>query len=101
MFKSTPLIFLLLLLGMLLPQYAPAAVAESGPYFNPATGHWYQAIFARGISWREAQAAAAARSFQGLQGYLATMTSAEENAWAVATFPDAVSNDYYLGESSR
>ncbi|WP_149111519.1 Ig-like domain-containing protein [Limnoglobus roseus] len=52
--------------------------------FNPANGHFYEFVTASGISWTNAAAAAAARSIFGLQGYLTTLTSAEENAFAFA-----------------
>lgn len=44
----------------------------------PATGHYYEYVRAPGICWADAQKAAAARSYQGLGGYLATITSAAE-----------------------
>ncbi|GAA4963794.1 T9SS type B sorting domain-containing protein [Algibacter aquimarinus] len=46
--------------------------------FLPATGHFYEYIPEIGITWSEARAAAASRTYFGLQGYLATITSAEE-----------------------
>lgn len=42
------------------------------------TGHYYEYIPAVGITWTSARDAAALRKFYGLQGYLATITSAEE-----------------------
>jgi hypothetical protein len=97
MFRTAPLILLLLTLGVLLPRLSPPATADTGPLFNPATGHWYQAISAPGISWEEARDLAAARTHQGLRGYLATMTSAEENAWAAAYLPEALEEQHFLG----
>lgn len=44
----------------------------------PATGHYYEYVRAPGICWADAQKAAAARSYQGMGGYLATITSAAE-----------------------
>jgi len=44
----------------------------------PATGHYYEYVSAPGICWADAQKAAAARSYQGMGGYLATITSAAE-----------------------
>ncbi|TDN38864.1 hypothetical protein A8B98_22140 [Hymenobacter sp. UV11] len=44
----------------------------------PATGHYYEYVSAPGICWAAAQKAAAARSYQGMGGYLATITSAAE-----------------------
>lgn len=46
--------------------------------FLPETGHYYEYIEAFGIRWDDARAAAENRSFFGLQGYLATITSDAE-----------------------
>ncbi len=47
--------------------------------YSPATGHYYEYVVAHGTDWGTAMAAASARSYFGLRGYLATVTSAEEN----------------------
>jgi len=49
--------------------------------YLPFTGHFYRFIARRGISWTEARAEASADSmmYYGLRGYLATVTSVEEN----------------------
>jgi hypothetical protein len=46
--------------------------------FLPATGHYYEYVADLGISWTAAQIAASNRTYFGLQGYLATLTSQEE-----------------------
>ncbi|TYA92211.1 Ig-like domain-containing protein [Seonamhaeicola marinus] len=46
--------------------------------YLPSTGHYYEYVANTGITWTQARAAAAARTYFGLQGYLATITSAEE-----------------------
>ena len=46
--------------------------------FLPSTGHYYEYIPSIGIRWDQARTAAENRTFFGLQGYLATITSAEE-----------------------
>lgn len=46
--------------------------------YLPSTGHYYEYISNTGITWSQARTAAAARTYFGLQGYLATITSAEE-----------------------
>jgi gliding motility-associated-like protein len=43
-----------------------------------STGHYYQYIPNTGISWTNAKNAAAASTYYGLQGYLATITTVEE-----------------------
>lgn len=46
--------------------------------FLPSSGHYYEFVSAPGISWTAAEAAASARTYFGLQGYLVTLTSQEE-----------------------
>ncbi|MFD2587008.1 C-type lectin domain-containing protein [Croceitalea marina] len=46
--------------------------------FLPASQHYYEFVAAPGITWTVAETAAASRSYFGLQGYLATLTSQEE-----------------------
>ncbi len=66
------------------PNLAPRSVSFSiapGAY-NPDNGHFYEFISQPGVTWTEARAAALGRSLFGLRGYLATITSAEENQFA-------------------
>ena len=46
--------------------------------FLPSTGHYYEFVPFTGITWTDAKVAAEARTYFGLQGYLATITSSEE-----------------------
>nr|WP_294775890.1 T9SS type B sorting domain-containing protein [uncultured Flavobacterium sp.] len=46
--------------------------------YLPSNGHYYLYIPNIGITWSAAKAAAQASTYYGLQGYLATITSAEE-----------------------
>ena len=46
--------------------------------------HFYQFITANGISWTNAKAAAEQLNFFGMQGYLATVTSAQENQFILS-----------------
>lgn len=46
--------------------------------YLPSTGHYYEYVPSLGITWTNAKAAAEARTYFGLQGYLATITSADE-----------------------
>jgi hypothetical protein len=50
------------------------------PVLGP-NGHYYQCVTAAGISWIDANAAAQAATFGCLQGHLATIGSAEEDAF--------------------
>jgi gliding motility-associated-like protein len=46
--------------------------------YLPSTGHYYQYVPALGISWIAAKNAASTSTYYGLEGYLATLLSAEE-----------------------
>lgn len=56
------------------------SIGENSLYF-PGTGHYYEFITQPGVKWSQGEAAASQRTFFGLQGYLATITSEEENAF--------------------
>jgi hypothetical protein len=76
------------------------ALASTGPafaalVFNPANGHYYEAVISADITWDAANAQAAARSHLGATGHLATLTTAEENAFVVSFVSGG--NDYFLG----
>ncbi|UCE92610.1 MAG: T9SS type B sorting domain-containing protein [Flavobacteriaceae bacterium] len=46
--------------------------------FLPSTGHYYEYVQDIGITWTLARTAAEARTYYGIPGYLATITSPEE-----------------------
>ena len=46
--------------------------------YLPRNGHFYEYVSAKGIYWSAAKIAAEQRSYYGLQGYLATITAADE-----------------------
>ena len=46
--------------------------------YLPFTGHYYEYVPSLGITWSNAKVAAEARTYFGLKGYLATITSADE-----------------------
>lgn len=56
-------------------------VDQTGKFYNPDNGHYYEFVSAPGITWTAAKTAAEARTLYGLSGYLVTVTSAEENAF--------------------
>lgn len=55
-----------------------AATAQCEPVLNPANGHYYECVY-EPLFWAQADQAAKARSYQGVSGYLATITSASES----------------------
>ena len=52
-----------------------------------ANGHWYDIVFSA-LTWGQAEAAAASMTNLGQTGYLATVTSAEEQAFLNALNPN-------------
>jgi hypothetical protein len=79
---------------------AVCAVALSGDLsltaqtfvLNPDNGHYYAAVFSRGISWADARTQAGSISFAGSSGYLATVTSEAENSFLAVSFFDVFRN---------
>jgi uncharacterized repeat protein (TIGR01451 family) len=63
------------------PSTAARAVNFSvgGGLYSKDSGHYYEFVTASAIEWPDAQTAAAGRRYFGLQGYLTTVTSQEEN----------------------
>ncbi|MBP2284170.1 Leucine-rich repeat (LRR) protein [Flavobacterium sp. CG_23.5] len=46
--------------------------------YLPSNGHYYEYVSSPGISWTNAKNAAALKNYYGFQGYLATITAADE-----------------------
>ena len=70
-------------------QVEPAGAVLS----SEASGHYYELVSAPGICWPAARTAAAARTYLGLAGYLATPTSPAEMAVLAGRQP----GQYWLG----
>ncbi len=90
------LLHLLVGLGALLLGSTPAAA--QGPVYNPANGHFYEAVATPGgLPWDQAKVQAEGMSHLGVQGHLATITDDAENTfvWTQVVSPDA--NQYWLG----
>lgn len=60
-----------------------------------SNGHFYKFISASGTSWSSAKSGAAAQTYLGYTGYLATITSSNENAFITQT----LGNDGWIGAS--
>jgi outer membrane protein assembly factor BamB len=73
-------------------------VQESGPVLaSRRTGHYYEFVAASGICWSAARAAAAGRTYRGMQGYLATITNQTEQEFLTGRQNGA----YWLGASDK
>lgn len=60
------------------------STSVSQAIYHTPTQHYYEFVSAEGITWAAAKTAAESRSYNGMTGYLATITSAEENAFVAA-----------------
>lgn len=69
------------------------AIGNNSLYY-PGTGHYYE-FFSTTLTWTNAKTAADGKTFYGLQGYLATVNSSEENTFIY----EKVSGDAWIGAS--
>lgn len=79
-----------------------APVLGAVPVLDDVSGHLYDAVAAAvgGINWTDARAEAEGMSSGSCQGYLASITSAEENTFILANFPSVrpmIGNGYWIG----
>ena len=85
---NAPMLYTDLIAAVYDVVFSSSTVSVSGEkYFSftigdanylPSTGHYYEYVSNSGITWENAKTAAAARTYFGLQGYLATIGSPEE-----------------------
>lgn len=75
-------------------EFNPAMV------YSPTNGHYYEYIASASISYDNAKAAAAQRSFGGHSGYIATIPSEEINTLIAERIPDA-DNVWFGGEATN
>lgn len=59
--------------------------------YSPTNEHFYEYVPSSGISWSDAKAAAATKSYGGQTGYLATVPSASINDLITSKIPNALS----------
>src|SRR5947209_6729782 len=65
------------------------------PVQDPATGHWYQlGLAVTEVTWDVARVGAEARTYNGYQGHLATITSAAKNSF-VQSFLTNISPSFF------
>lgn len=65
-----------------------ATLNPTGFYYNPINGHFYRPV-TPGDSYTGARAASLLTTFKGQQGYLLTLTSADEDAFIQANVPQS------------
>src|SRR4051794_36220836 len=67
------------------------------PIYDSGSGHYYDVIFVSGITWDNARAGALSNSYLGLQGHLATITSAVEDGFVGAAIAAAGAGEFWAG----
>ena len=77
--KMERIILLITLFIFFVPLQAYAVILE-WPVASGGTGHYYENVD-DSLSWTDANAAASARAYLGIQGHLVTLASAAENAF--------------------
>jgi hypothetical protein len=94
-----PLHSLGLLLGAcLLGLMALPRAAQAAPIMNPDNGHYYEGVArSAGTTWNAANDAANARTYMGMHGHLATVTSPAESSFILQKLPEAIAGYYCLG----
>ncbi|MFT4543101.1 MAG: hypothetical protein ACI841_001860 [Planctomycetota bacterium] len=83
------------LLSLVPILFAPEASAQA-PVLNPANGHFYQWVPTT-MDWPSAKAAAEAMTFQGVNGYLATVTDPGEDNFVYYTLNGGALGNSWLG----
>ena len=63
-----------------------ATVNPTGFFYNPNNGHFYRPI-STGTTYTNARLLASQQTFRGQQGYLVTITSADEESFIIANVP--------------
>ncbi|MBS0195950.1 MAG: hypothetical protein JSR77_04255 [Planctomycetes bacterium] len=87
------------LVRMFCPLFAALAcgAADGSPKYCYVNGHYYEVVLSGGIVWDAARAQAEARSFGGVTGHLATITSAKEMEAVLATLRGVDLSGLWLG----
>jgi len=89
--KTTKLTAVALLLAL------GSMAVNADPTLNPANGHYYDVIAVpAGTDWNTAEALAKLEFFSGVQGHLATITSADENTF-IDTLRPMAAGELWVG----
>src|SRR5688572_18490942 len=88
-----------LMVALVGPAGAALAVPVQWPVSEGGNGHYYEFIGQNFLRWEPARSAASARSFAGLPGYLATITTDAERLFVYerTTFTTDTGSDAWLG----
>ena len=80
-------------LAMGLFMFGVVGMAQAAPIQWSVNNHWYEAIAFTG-TWDQANTDVQSKTYNGMQGHLATLTSADENNFVWSQFK---TNKYWLG----
>jgi len=72
-----------------------ATVISQGPVMNPDNGHYYALFLSEYISWPDAYQQAIQTNLNDCVGYLATVTSAQENQFLIDNFGEEIGTSGY------
>lgn len=94
---------------VLLPYVAACLLSLAGSaahgeehIVGPFNDRYYELFHAaRSVEWDEAQQLAADRRFNGLPGYLATITTLEEHAFLLSELPELQVENVWIGANDR
>jgi beta-lactamase regulating signal transducer with metallopeptidase domain len=64
----------------------PKEVEATSALENPDNGHFYEVVKTEGVLWKHALAIAERRKYEGMRGYLVTITSKAENDFLARNF---------------
>lgn len=67
----------------------PEVMEAVSTVLNPSNNHHYELVRVDNVSWKQAVALASRRRFKGMQGYLVTITSPQENEFLTLNFGES------------
>lgn len=80
------------------PSLPPGHQAAGPPVYNPANGHYYQAILTSdGLNFYQAEGFAAGLLYLGLSGHLVTITSEAEQQFVASRLPVGQQQYWWIG----
>ena len=94
-----------ILVLLIVASFVSLPAEGAGPVFNSTNRHYYQLVeVANGINWYDAKTSAESMKCHLMTGYLATITSSNEQNFIINNFPEVLPNAVWIGakdESAR
>lgn len=96
------LLSLLSILTIIFSSTFSSVAIGAEPIINPVNGHYYQLVEVYpGLNWYEAKAAAETLEHNGMPGYLATITTSQEQNFVASSFPQILPEYVWLGATDE